>query len=359
MSYIESVKSLFSKSITKKNKPTKKTTDKINLKNTVVIDQGANSYKVCSSKNKLTYKSSKEEVDIDTVMLEQNVITINNRTYKIGTDKISQSSETLKYKKEYTELMLYGIAKLDLLEKFDKNKSGIKEIDVYILVPKSQLNTKDYYAVELDNKLYKCKVNGHEEVKYKLHFKRLFAEGLSSYNALDSKTLKNIEGLIIANMGMSTIDVFNLNSELAEESNGVLNMGARHILFELMQELSNHNLALDNSNMVNKYLLSGGELTKPQQKCVIKVKNAFVVEMYKELRSIFLNANKNTTVLFVGGTALMLKKELTEFFKKNNKNLKIKFLSDEDSIFADCIGAMEFVKLQYKKNSKVKKAVTK
>lgn len=352
MNYIEKVKSIFSSSPNSKKKPAKKPTDKINLKNTVVIDQGANSYKVCSSKNRVTYKSSKEEVDIDTIMLEQNVVTINGRTFKVGTDKIGQSSETLKYKKEYTELILYGISKLDILEKFDTNKSGFKEIDVYILVPKSQLGTKDYYKVELDNKIYKCKVNGYEEVKYKLHFKRLFAEGLSSYNALDDKTLRNIEGLIIANMGMSTIDVFNLNSELAEESNGVLNMGARHILFELMQELSNNNLALDNSNMVNKYLLADGELTKKQKDCVKRVKKAFVEEMYKELRSIFLNANKNTTLLFVGGTALMVKDELIDFFKKNNKNLKVKFLSDEDSIFADCVGAMEFVKLQSKKQAK-------
>lgn len=306
------------------NRKYKKILKRNKQQDTIYVDLGSTSIKMCFQNELINFKASirkaNNENEITPAM--KNFIKVGNDYYIIG--EANKSNEIASYKAERDNidiLILYGIKLLK--SKGIKLKSTLK---INILVPFTELKFKDILSKKI-NGVYKL-----EGKEITLVVNKLFVEGESS--AIYFKEKYKVEGnLIVCNIGGKTSDINIINSNDNIEKTMSVNMGVQALLSEIVRYTK-----APSSNILSTWLSDGYKFTKEEMDHIKKVNREFINNIYNDLiaNSIKLVNPNNTKILFTGGGSLILKDSIIEELKE----YKIKILNKYESIFSDLLGAM-------------------
>lgn len=323
-------------------------------KNLVVIDPGASFYKVYGYGGTRAYfQSSCKLIDKRSAAEDANVITFNGVTYRIGST--FNSTHTLKHLKEYIPLVLMGISRIDEQVEFIPNSKGIKEIKLVMLTPSNQMEFIEEYTKKLNREfeVSKSTLFGDYQAKYKIELIRLCAEGLSSYLSLGQEVIKKMNHCLCINIGNSTSDVFLMdcktNSPIAYK---VVPRGSRQLMEDMMDIFIKKGEYVDDELMAQDLFITNNPIIKRCKKEIDSSMYEFWNGIMYSIRKIVAKTPYDATVLICGGTANIMVDAISKWFKNSTYEFEIKFLEEEDSRFADAIGAYRMVSGEFKKGIK-------
>lgn len=289
---------------------------------TVYFDIGSTYCKCAFKSTVLNFKSSIREVEkVQITPAINNWIEVDGRYFVIG--ESTKANEVFKRKYLRTNiniLVLYGIKLL-------KEKKVLRgnDIKINMLVPSNELQYKKVLETKL-NGMYL--VDGTET---SITLNKLFCEGESS--GVYFKEKYNYNGnLGVVNIGGYSTDVIVINSSNATEKVASISTGVQSLLSELTRFVD----GVPNSNILSSWLNDGYLIKETSE--VKEVKKQFAENIYFD---VVANAIKtvnpdNLRLVFTGGGALLLEKELKEVLK----DYKIVVLSKEEATYSDLLGAI-------------------
>ena len=306
-------------------------------KNDVVLDFGNNLIKVCSSNKKISFLSKIRKASESETVMQRNAIKFHNGyNYIIGDNKAQLTKANRKIDREYArELIIYSIANLDVNNQANFEViEGITTINLYMLLPLPQLYTEPLFRELLEGQEFNIRINNIDKT-YKINLIQCVAEGKMVINNIDTNTMRT--DILIFDIGGRTNDIFWFDSELNEVGKCSYPKGIQNITAKYM------NVVQANSLIHMEKRLNKGNFTKEEFKLMEEVDHVFFDEIIKFTKDNIMCdlLEEDTTIIFVGGGSVALKKAIRNYFKDTKYD--IRFLEDEESVFANAIGYQRYI----------------
>ena len=331
------LKNIFKRMIKRGNKVTIK--DKTVVGNNLVFfDFGNNATKAMDSYNKIKFDSKCREVSKEEVNDETNAMCVDSKWYMMHESNATFNSKERKIdREEFIPILLYALERLNKQRRFDFKK-GIATIDLFMLLPLTQIKDESEFRRKLAKKVFEVKLNDGEVHKYKINLIKCLKEGAMSRYALDCEGRK-----IIIDIGGGTIDSYVFDEYNNEIDKMSLPTGIRDLLGKYVA----NGIGRKHGVVADQFLKESYPFSKEQLKAKEKVEIEYIEKIMMDLYSTLItNYNEyNTTIVFIGGGAKALEKNLIKWFEKNScySRDKLIFLDDNNSVYANVLGMRNYV----------------
>lgn len=281
-----------------------------------IIDLG-NSYiktaKGMSIANKVLEFAADENIET----LGENAVKLNDRLYFIGSQKAKLNFEYTKTNKTFIPQVLYTISALNKLN----------DTDLILLLPNDQVENKTVFEETLQNKTFKCEINGKKET-IKIGKVITLRESQAAFFSLDREKQEGLSGII--DLGSYTTNVF-LTDNFKEISAYTVKIGTADYWQGLASELSKHKKF--NEVEVERYF---HKIKEEFKEVIDNFTLEFVDKLYNELVRNYQNINYHLLTA-TGGGALLYFDELSN---------KLDLYKHESPIQANVLGCEQIARLK-------------
>ncbi|WP_278549432.1 ParM/StbA family protein [Paraclostridium bifermentans] len=249
--------------------------------------------------------------------LGENTVRLNDRLYFIGSQKAKLNFEYTKTNKTFIPQVLYTISALNKLN----------DTDLILLLPNDQIENKTIFEETLQNKTFKCEINGKKET-IKIGKVITLRESQAAFFSLDREKQSGLSGIL--DLGSYTTNVF-LTDNFKEISNFTVKIGVADYWMGLSSELSKYKKM--NEVEVERYF---HKIKEEYKEVIDKFTLEFTNKLYDELARNYQNIIYHQLTAVGGGSKL--------YFDELSKKLDL--YKHESPIQANILGCEQIAKLK-------------